>query len=81
MNATFPSQPIRWLLLILFVLCCLSMLPAPMIAADSSSTQTTILTIQADSLNLKEIIGNRARMIQMTVVVVVFACSLLWWRR
>ena len=72
MNAVPPPLSHRWLVL---ALCCLPLLAVPAFAAESVHAAT----LQASFL--MEIIGDRSRMIQVSLVFVVFGCALLWWRK
>ena len=67
------SCPQRWLLLALVGLL--------LIATQSSAADVfqAATTLQADFLI--DLLANRARMTQVSVVAVVFGCALLWWRR
>ena len=82
MNAALSPLPVRWLLLVLLGLGCLSLLTPPLLATDPTAmvqTASPAMTLQANTL--KDAVGNRSRMIQLSLVFVVFSCALLWWRR
>jgi hypothetical protein len=82
MNTAFSLQPARWLFLLLFALGCLLMFAPAGLAADLPSNGEAISltpTIQANIL--QELVGNRTRLIQVSLVCVVLGCSLLWWKR
>lgn len=82
MNILFSPRPIRWLLIIVLALGCLSLLAAPLLAADfAGTTHSTAAPFPLQANNFKDFVGNRSRMIQISLVFVVFGCSLLWWRR
>ena len=71
MNA--PRSP-RWLMLALLALTCL---PLFAVAAFAADVATPIMTASM----LSEIVGDRARMIQISVVFVALGCALIWWYR
>jgi hypothetical protein len=66
----------RWFFFCLLSLCGLFLLTSSGLAAE---LETTALTLQANSF--LELVNNRSRMIQFSLVCVVFGCALLWWRR
>ena len=64
----------RWLMLMLLSLTCLPLFAAVAFAADAA---TPILPASI----LSEIVTDRARLIQISLVVVALGCSLIWWYR
>ena len=82
MNASLSPRPICIFLLILLGLGCLSLLAPPLMATDTDLIiQNTAPATAVQASALKDVLGNRSRMIQASLVLVVFGCALLWWRR
>ncbi len=73
MNAISTQLPTRWLLLALL---CLPIVAAPSFAADALHAS---MTLHANFI--MDLVSDRARLIQVSLVAVVLGCSLLWWRR
>ena len=63
----------RWLLLLLA-----SLIGLPLLADFASAAESSVL-LQASSFY--ELVADRARMIQISLVIVALGCALLWWRR
>jgi hypothetical protein len=71
MNST-PNLPTPcWLFLV--ALCCLLAVTADAFAADSVATLS--------GSTFLDLVSNRSRMIQVSLIFVAVGCSLLWWRR
>ena len=73
MNAMLPPRFAGWLLLMILSLTGLSIFAHPTFAAGSD-------TLLHASFML-ELVADRARMIQVTLVVVATGCALIWWYR
>jgi hypothetical protein len=64
----------RWLMLALLALTCLPLFAAVSFAADAA---TPILPASI----LSEIVSDRARLIQISLVIVALGCAMIWWYR
>ena len=67
-------SPLRILLLILFVFGAIQLLAGPAAAAEGGPS-----ILHASFLS--EIVGDRSRMIQASLVFVLLGCAMLWWRK
>jgi len=65
MNAAFYAP------LFLFSLACLILFPAVALSADGFLQANLVM----------EFVADRARMVQVSLVIVALGCALLWWRR
>ena len=74
MNAILSPPSLRCVMLVLFGLLCVPLFASPAFAA---ATSTPIL--QANLMT--EIMGDRARMIQISLVIVALGCAVMWWYR
>jgi hypothetical protein len=77
MNALFSSRSIRWLLLFALGVGILPLFAAGALAADGPVV--AVSSLQADFI--MELISNRARLMQVSIVFVAFGIALLWWSR
>ena len=68
MNTSFFSP------LTIFALACLLLFPACVLGSEGGS-----FLLQANIIY--ELVADRARMIQVSIVIVALGCSLLWWRK
>lgn len=66
MNASNP------LVLVLLALCCLPLFAAAVFAADTPILQANVMY---------ELVSDRARLIQVSLVIVVIGCAAIWWYR
>lgn len=73
MNAVLSLRSAGWLLLFLLSLACLPMFAGPASAAGNGTF------LQANFM--LELVADRARLIQVTLVVVATGCALIWWYR
>jgi hypothetical protein len=76
MNAIFPSRSVRWLMLLLLGLGCLPLFAASAFAGDAAST---LPVLQANFIY--ELVADRSRLIQVSLVIVALGCALMWWYR
>ena len=74
MNALFTSRSIYFLFLLLLGIGCVPLFATSVAAAEAGSS-----LLQANAF--LELFHDRSRMIQITLVVVVLGCAMLWWRR
>lgn len=80
MNTPLSSQSLRRLALLALGLCCLHLFAAVAFAAGPSlETAAAVPVLQANFM--LELVSNRARMIQVSVVFVTLGCALIWWYR
>jgi len=80
MNALFSARNVRWLMLFVIGLGCLIVFAASASAAGPSvDTAAAMPTLQANFFF--ELVADRARLIQVSLVIVAFGCAILWWYR
>ena len=80
MTDTHPFRLWRILVVLALVLCCLSAAALPLAAAEATPDGVSSgVFLQADFLY--RVASNRARMIQVGLVVVAFGCAIMWWYR
>lgn len=73
MNAVFCSLSVRRLLLLLLGVCALLLCASPALATEPA------LNLSANFM--MDLVGDRSRLLQVSLVCVVFGCALLWWKR
>ncbi|MBI3821099.1 MAG: hypothetical protein HY289_00290 [Planctomycetes bacterium] len=69
----------RSCLLLVFALACVPIFAAVACAAGPSAEMTTTSILHASIL--MELVADRARLIQVSLVVVAVGCALIWWYR
>ena len=80
MNALFSARNVRWLMLFVIGLGCLIVFAASASAAGPSvDTAAAMPTLQANIF--WELVADRTRLIQVSLVIVAFGCAILWWYR
>jgi hypothetical protein len=82
MNAMRSPLSVRWLMALLLGLTCLSLAALPAPAAETAATvqsSSPVATLQANVI--MELVSNRTRLIQVSLVCVALGCAMLWWRR
>jgi hypothetical protein len=72
----FSPRCFRWLMLLLLGLGCLPLFAVSAFAADAA---TTIPILQANFLY--DVVADRTRLIQISVVIVAIGCALMWWMK
>jgi hypothetical protein len=78
MNIAFSPGSVRWLLLLVLSLACVALCAGDAMAAELSSEAFASSPILQASI-LHELVGNRARLIQVSLVIVAFGCAIMWW--
>ncbi|MSQ95610.1 MAG: hypothetical protein EXR98_13765 [Gemmataceae bacterium] len=73
MNTVFSPRSVKWLIPAVLGVACVFLGPSVSLAAYSAPT------LQADLIY--ELVADRARMIQISLVVVAFGCAIMWWYR
>jgi hypothetical protein len=73
MNVFSSPSPLRWLVLVCIGVCCLLFLTSALFAAEGTAP------LQANVI--MELVSNRSRLLQVSLVCVALGCALLWWRR
>jgi len=73
MNAPLSPPTLRWLMLVLVTLALLLLASTPLVAGEVTAPRYTS--------GMLDMVSNRSRMIQVSLVCVIVGCSLLWWRR
>jgi hypothetical protein len=80
MNAFLSPRNVRWLMLLVIGLGCLPGFAASAFAAAPCVDAAAAMpTLQANFLF--ELVADRARLIQVSLVIVAFGCAILWWYR
>jgi hypothetical protein len=77
MNAILSPQSVRWLLLLLLSVCLVPVFASAVFAATADPPVGTFL--QANTFF--ELVSDRARLIQISLVIVALGCALIWWYR
>jgi hypothetical protein len=72
MNAVFSPRTVRWLMLVLLSLSCL-----PFFASIAFASTEATPILQANFIF--ELVSDRARLIQVSLVFVTLGCALIWW--
>jgi hypothetical protein len=80
MNAMFSPRSLRCLLLVLLGVGILPLFAASAFAAGSpADAGITMPILQANIIF--ELVSDRARLIQVSLVIVATGCALIWWYR
>jgi hypothetical protein len=80
MNALLSLRSIRWLMLLVIGLGCLPVFAvSAFAAAPCVDTAAAMPALQANFLF--ELVADRTRLIQVSLVIVAFGCAILWWYR
>jgi hypothetical protein len=77
MSASLSSPVLRWLLIGLCVLSCVPLCAVEVAAAESGLEPAFGASLQANIV--WEFASNRARMIQVSLVIVALGCAMMWW--
>ncbi len=80
MNAFLSPRLIRRLLLLLLGLGCLCLLAATASASPPSVEGAASMPILQANI-IAELVSDRARLIQVSLVIVTLGCALIWWYR
>jgi hypothetical protein len=76
MNAMFPPRVFRCLVLLAIGVGCLPLFAAPAFAGDTAASGSFL---QASFIY--ELVSDRARLVQVSLVIVAFGCAIMWWYR
>jgi hypothetical protein len=79
MNGLISPRLVRQLTLVILSLVLLHLVAAAALAADASGASDSMQVLQGNFIY--ELVGNRSRMIQISLIFVALGCALIWWYR